>query len=166
VNYCHLSEKLKLLPSDVYSLLSSISKAYYDIEKSLWIDAPNRNSIRIKRYNTSAKESLLNISNYDEYTNQVTMMPWEELRDYLQGSINLINILHAAFIIDIAERNCLPLSENIECQFSYLKSDEPVILFTMTYKRNFDPHKAVESCIKSVYDKLNLVAKKNAFIRV
>jgi hypothetical protein len=161
---------MEMTVPEVFALLSKEEAAYYNTTKGCWQDCATTDDdliIPISPYLNGINSKLLDLDDYEEYTNQVTMYPWITLREYLKNPGEIRTLLQAAFLLDIAERNCIYLEPEVLDGIQKHKSPERLILYDIIYKKNFDALKALKDAQNSrIYRYLNVIVSRDAFIRV
>jgi hypothetical protein len=170
MNYCRLTEVLAMSREEVFVLLSRQEDTYYDLEERRWRSSPTQKCIRVKG---KMDENFLYLEisrmlreDYDEYVNQVTMLSWIDLKRFLNADPEIGSLWNAGFLLDIAERNCIPLLASVKDSIIQFKSEIVLVPFADTGSKDYDFRKYLQNCNKVCYEVLNLVVKDGAYCRV
>ena len=168
MNYCYISERLDMTSEEVCDLFSALDGDYYDLAERTISDGRSHSSVRIKYYCDEELEKVpdeLAEKWWDEYTNKVTQLSWQALKDYLAKPHKLVGVTHAAFLIDIAARNCISICQELLEVIAAYKSKDKLLDYGFAMMKGFDRTKFYEIVNKPVLATLNIGYYKDAFVR-
>ena len=169
MNFCYLTEKMQKTPEEVFDVLSSYKDNYFDLNIHRWVERKTNGSIRVKKRSSDEHHVIHNklaIENWDEYTNQMTILSWEGLVEYFNEPHEVYHIVHAAFLLDLSERNCIPINNDFTEMILSKRLQHRLFDVNYVFMKNFNRKTYMESVHKTILKDLNVGFYKDAFVRV
>lgn len=116
MNFVHLVDVFEgKCPNEIYELLCKATETFVDIDSGTVSNEPVGKRIVLndkKNLDLGELNRQVKISR-DLYENLVASLSWKNLDLYLGELDHVEDMEHAAFIIDIATRNCIPLRQHL-----------------------------------------------------
>jgi len=167
MNFTHLTDVLEgKSPSEIYDLLSNATETFVDIDNGVVSDEPVGNRIIL---NDGKKVDLGELNrqaktNRDLYENLVASLSWKNLDLYLGGLDCVLDLEHAAFILDIATRNCVPLKPYLYTDMLRFRSRSLFIQYRQAWLKMSvqEIHKEANEQVLKV---LNVMVHQDAYVR-
>ena len=166
MNYMYLERIFNKSPKEVYEFLSQSEGTYVDINTGAFISEFKKRVLTVddnKEFDFPFLEKYLK-TDRDFYENFVTNLSWKNLDKYLEGLYTVEDLEHAAFILDIATRNCIPLRSGLYTDMLRFRQRSIYIQYRYEWQE-----KTVSEIIKEanqqVFKMLNVLIYKDAFVR-
>jgi hypothetical protein len=159
-----------LTPEEIRELFLNPSDDYYDHELGVFTADWNRaSSIRITLKADNELDAVAWISvveRWDEYTNKMTQLSWQALFKYFNELKEVAGLRHAAFLIDIAERNCIEIPPAATELILAWRSQTRLFSADYALHKTFDRKTYPTTVHKTVLRMLNVGFHKDTFVRV
>jgi hypothetical protein len=162
MNHLYLHLRLNLTPAKVYALLSEKKADYYNLDTKTWEDS-NRSGHTIPIRRLDGEDVILaerGKERWGDFELKIVRLSWEGLGEHLRNPGEIYHIIHAAFLLDIAERNCIQLEPEILAAIRKHRSPYRLMCFD-TASRNYDSRHFYDRKNQLVYDELNYVMPKS-----
>ena len=167
MNFVHLVDVFEGKgPNEIYDLLSKATETFVDIDSGAVsnehvgkrIVLNDSKNVDIDELNRQVK------MNRDLYENLVASLSWKNLDLYLGGLDCVVDMEHAAFILDIATRNCVPLKPHLYTDMLRFRSRSLFIQFRQAWLKMpiQEIHKEANEQVLKV---LNVLVHRDAFVR-
>jgi len=153
-------------PDEVYDLLSNSTETFLDISSGVVT-----NELRGKRIvlNDYKKVDVGELNrqvkiNRDLYEHLVISLSWKNLDFYLGKLDCVVDMEHAAFILDIATRNCIPLKPHLYTDMLRFRSKSLFIQFRQAWLK-MPIQEIRKEANEQVLKVLNVMVHRDAYVR-
>jgi hypothetical protein len=167
MNFIHLKNVFDGKNSaEIYELLVKAGETYIDTEEGTLTNEFSRKKIVISDGKSLDLDLIKRqiITNRDLYENSITSLSWKNLDRYLDILDTVQDMEHAAFIIDIASRNCIPLQAKLYTDMLRFRQRNIYIQYRQSWL-NKDIKDIHAEAHEQIFKVLNILVYRDAYVR-